>query len=73
MSGFTNQIGDSLVLRGGRGVQAFTEGSLDLCCQRVHGQDGGQRRVPLHRAVGEALVPQVLDVLSGLVEHVLAL
>lgn len=63
----------SLVLGGGRSVQAFAEGSLNLGGQRVHGQDGGQRRVALHRAVGEALVPQVLDVLARLVQHVLAL
>jgi len=63
----------SLVLRGGRGVHAFAEGALDLGCQGVHGQDGGQRRVALHRAVGQAFITHVLNVLPGLAEHVLAL
>lgn len=66
-------MADPLVFWRGRGVQAFAEGALYLSCQRVHGQDRGQRCVPLNRAVGQALVPQVFDVLSGLAEHVLTL
>ena len=59
-------IRDSLVLGGGGDVQALPEGALYLGGQGVHGEDGGQGAVALDRAVGHALVAQVLDVLSGL-------
>lgn len=72
-STYTKKITDSLVLWGRRGVQALAKGALYLGCQWVHGENRGQCSVPLHCAVGEALIPQVLDVLSGLAEHVLTL
>lgn len=68
-----NIVENSLVLWWSWGVQAFAKRALNLCCQTVHGQDGGQGSVALHRAVGQTLVPQIFNVLSCLVEHVFTL